>query len=145
MYLDDFNTTMEIDIPAVSIERERMIEFAKLYDPLPLHYDEEYAKNTRFGRVIAPGVMSFMAVWARFVENDLFGDELVAGRSTRIEWFKPVFAEDVLTGKARVTNIAARNAYNGIVELTIDVYNQHGELVLSNVTESVVKRRPLRE
>lgn len=38
-----------------------------------------------------------------------------------------------------------RNAYNGIAEITIDVRNQHGELVLSDVTESVVMRKAARE
>lgn len=141
MYLDDLNPNMEIDIPEVIIDKERMIEFAKLYDPIPLHCDEEYAKSTRFGKLIAPGVMSFMAVWAKFMENDIFGDELIAGKSTKIEWFKPVFAEDVLKGKVRIGNITRRNAYNGIAEVIIDVYNQHGELVLSDITESVVKYR----
>lgn len=139
MYLDDLNTNMEIDIPEAVIDKGQMLEFAKLYDPIPLHCDEAYAKKTRFGKLIAPGVMSFMVVWAKFVENDIFGDELIAGKSTKIEWFKPVFAGDILKGKARISNIARRNAYNGIAEITIDVYNQHGELVLSNITESVVK------
>ena len=53
---------MEIDIPEAVIDKDRMMEFAKLYDPFPIHVDEEYAKTTRFGNLIAPGVMSFMAV-----------------------------------------------------------------------------------
>lgn len=142
MYLDDFSLNMEFPLPPVEIEKERMIEFAKLYDPFRLHYDEEYAKNTRYGQLIAPGVMSFMAVWAQFMASGVLGEELIAGKTTRIEWFKPVYAGDTLTGTVRVTNIARRNAYNGIVELTIDVCNQHGELVLTDVTESVVQYRP---
>ena len=141
MYLDDLNTAMEFDLPPVPVEKERMIAFAKFYDPFPLHHDEEFAKNTRFGRLVAPGVMAFMSVWAKFIDANVLGDELIAGKSTKIEWFKPVFAGDTLKGTARVTNIIRRNAYNGIAEITIDVRNQHGELVLSDVTESVVKYR----
>lgn len=141
MYLDDFALNMEFPLPPVEIKKERMIEFAKMYDPFPLHYDEDYAKNTRFGQLIAPGVMSFMAVWAEFMASGILGQELIAGKSTHIEWFKPVYAGDVLTGTARVTGISRRNAYNGIAEITIDVRNQHGELVLTDVTESVVKYR----
>ena len=141
MYLDDLNTTMKFDLPPVTIEKERMIEFSKLYDPFPLHHDEEFAANTRFGALVAPGVMAFMSVWARFIDANVLGDELIAGKSTKIEWFKPVFAGDTLTGVARITNLTRRNPYNGIAEVTIDVYNQHGVLVLSDVTESVVKCR----
>ena len=87
MYLDDMNTAMEFDIPAAHITRERMIEFAKLYDPFPLHHDDEFAKNTRFGLLVAPGVMSFMSIWANFIRLNVLGDELIAGKSTKIEWF----------------------------------------------------------
>ena len=141
MYLDDLHVGMEVEMPEVTIERERMVEFARLYDPIPLHLDEEYAKNTKFGGLIAPGVMTFMSVWAEFVKLNMFGEELIAGKSTKIEWFKPVYAGDTLKGKARVSSVTRRNAYNGICEVTVDVYNQHGEMVLSDVTESVVKYR----
>ena len=141
MYLDDLNLSMRFELPEVSVEKEQMIAFAKLYDPFPLHHDEAFAEKTRFGQLVAPGVMAFMSVWARFIETGVLGDELIAGKSTRIEWFKPVFAGDTLKGTARITNITRRNAYNGIAEITIDVCNQHGELVLSDVTESVVKYR----
>ena len=141
MYLDDLNTTMEFDVPAAHITRERMLDFAKLYDPFPLHHDDEFAKNTRFGQLVAPGVMSFMSIWANFIRLNVLGDELIAGKSTKIEWFKPVFAGDSLTGKARITKITPRNDYNGIVDVAIEVFNQHGELVLTDVTESIVKRR----
>lgn len=141
MFLDDITLDTQITTEKVKIDKDKMIAFAMEYDPIPLHYDEEYAKNTRFGKVIAPGVMSFMCVWAKIVESDIFGDELIAGKSTKIEWFKPVFADDVLIGKGRISKIEQRNSYNGIAELTLEVYNQNGELVLTNVTESIVKYR----
>ena len=133
---------MTVDIAPAVIEKEKMMAFAQEYDPIPLHTDEEYAKTTPFGKLIAPGVMSFMAVWAKYLEVDFFGEELLAGKSTKIEWLKPVFAEDVLTGKATITNLVLRNPKNGLVEISIDVYNNRGELVLKDVTEAIVKCRP---
>lgn len=141
MYLDDIQLNREMEIPEVVIDEARMVEFARLYDPLPVHMDAAYAQGTRFGRMIAPGVMSFMAVWAEFIKMGLFGDELIAGKSTKIEWFKPVFAGDVFRGRAYVREIVRRNAYNGIAVVVVDVYNQHGEKVIVDVTESVVKYR----
>ena len=54
MYLDDLKLNEEFNVPEVIIEKNQMIEFAKLYDPIPLHCDEEYAKTTKFGKLIAP-------------------------------------------------------------------------------------------
>ena len=141
MYFDDIKIGMTVEIAPAVIEKEKMLSFARDYDNIPLHTNEEYAKNTPFGRLIAPGVMSFMSVWAKYLEVDFFGEELLAGKSTKIEWIKPVFAEDVLTGKATVTNLVKRNAKNGLVEITIEAYNQKGDLVLTDVTEAIVKCR----
>ena len=141
MYFDDIKVGMKTDIAPAIIDKKKMIDFALDYDNIPLHTDEEYAKSTPFGKLLAPGVMSFLAVWAKYLEVDFFGVELLAGKSTKIEWHKPVFAEDVLTGKAEVTKTVKRNSRNGLVEITIEAYNQNGELVLTNITEAIVKCR----
>ena len=143
MYFDDLKLGMSVEIAPAVIEKQKMMEFAYLYDNIPLHTDEEYAKASPFGQLIAPGVMSFMSVWARYLEADFFGKELLAGKSTKIEWHKPVYAEDVLRGRAEITNLAKRNARNGLVEVTIEAYNQKDEHILSNVTEAIVKCREL--
>lgn len=141
MYFEELEVGMSINTAPAIIKKEKMIAFAKDYDNIPLHTDEEYAKTTPFGRIIAPGVMSFMSVWAKYLEVDFFGKELLAGKSTKIEWIKPVFADDELTGKATVTKLVRRNEKNGLVEVTINAYNQNGELVLTDVTEAIVKRK----
>ena len=141
MYFDDIQLGMTVEIAPTVIEKEEMLAFARRYDHIPLHTDEEYAKKTPFGRLIAPGVMSFMAVWSNYLEVDLFGEELLAGKSTKIEWLRPVYADDVLTARATVTGLEKRNPKNGLVEITIEAYNQDGVLVLTDVTEAVVRCR----
>ena len=141
MYFEDLKLGMAVETGPAPIQTEQMLAFARTYDNIPLHTDEEYAKASPFGRLIAPGVMSFMSVWAKYLEVDFFGRELLAGKSTKIEWHKPVYGEDVLRGRAEITNLVRRNARNGLVEVTIQAYNQDGVLVLSNVTEAIVKCR----
>ncbi|MBO5755645.1 MAG: MaoC family dehydratase N-terminal domain-containing protein [Clostridia bacterium] len=143
MFFDDLKIGMSVDIAPAVIEKDKMLAFARDYDNIPLHTDEEYAKSTPFGGLIAPGVMSFMAVWVNYLSVSFFSDSLLAGKSTKIEWLKPVYADDILTGKATITHLIKRSAKNGLVELTIEAYNQKGELVLTDVTESIVKcKRP---
>lgn len=141
MYFEDLRTGMTKDIPPVTIEKSKMMAFARDYDPIPLHLDEDYARESRFGALIAPGVMTFMSVWAKYLEADFAGREVIAGKSTQIEWIKPVYAGDTLTARAELTRCVQRNAKNGLIEITIEAYNQHGDLVLTNVTEAVVKCR----
>lgn len=124
MYFDDLIIGMTVNTPKVLIKREKMLAFAREYDSIPLHTDEEYAKTTPFGNLIAPGVMSFMSVWAKYLEVDFFGEELLAGKSTKIEWIKPVYADDVLSGKATITNLVKRNPKNGLAEVSTEAYNK---------------------
>lgn len=141
MYFDDLKVGMTVQIAPAVIEKEKMMDFARNYDPIPLHTDEVYAAASPFGALIAPGVMSFMSVWANYLKQDFFGRELLAGKSTKIEWHKPVYAQDVLHGDAQITRLEKRSPRNGIVEVTIQAYNQNNILVLSNVTEAIVRCR----
>ena len=79
MYFEDLKVGMTVQIAPAVIEKQRMLEFARTYDHIPLHTDEVYAKASPFGQLIAPGVMSFMSVWARYLEVDFFRQR-AAGR-----------------------------------------------------------------
>lgn len=142
MYFEELSLDMRVETEPVVIEKEKMMAFAYTYDPIPLHTDEEYARNSPFGALIAPGVMSFMSVWAKYLEVDFFGRELLAGKSSKIEWLKPVYAGDVLRGKAAITGLLRRSPKNGLAEVSVEVYNQKGDLVMTNITEAIVKCRP---
>lgn len=141
MFLDEIKIGEKIKIAPAVVEEEEMLAFSRRFNNIPVHTDKDYAKTTKFGKPLASGVMSFLVVWANYVQLDFAGEQLIAGKSSKIDWFKPVFAGDVLTGTAEVTAITPRNDYNGVLEVTIDVFNQSGELVLKNVTESIVKRK----
>ena len=141
MYFEDISVGMTVEIGPAVIAKQKMLDFAHTYDNIPLHTDEAYAKASPFGQLIAPGVMSFMSVWAKYLEVDFFGEALLAGKSTRIEWHKPVYAGDILYGKAEITNLIPRSPRNGLVEITVQVHNQEGVHVMSNVTEAIVKRQ----
>lgn len=141
MYFEELSVGMEKTLPDVTIEKERMLAFAREYDNIPLHTDEEYAKTTRYGGLIAPGVMSFMTVWNKFVEDDFFGDSLVAGKSTKIEWFAPVYAGDILSGRIRISRLEPHSKHNGMAVTEMDIVNQDGKTVMSNTTEVIVSRK----
>lgn len=141
MYFDEIELHMTHRTPAVHITKEQILSFGNQYDPLLLHTDEDYAKTTRFGDLIAPGVMSFMLVWSEYLKICPFVGNFMAGKSTSMEWHKPVYAGDVLTGICEVTKLTERGRKSGIVEVTVSVYNQNDVLVLTDVTEIIVNSR----
>ena len=143
MYFEELYTGMQIRTAPVTVNPEEMMEFSRKYDNVPLHTDPEYARNTPFGQVIAAGMMSFLLVWAKYLEQDFFGEALLAGTSQRVDWHKPVFAGDTLSGIAEITALTDRNSRNGMAELTIRVRNQKDEPVLTGVTECIIKKLPV--
>ncbi len=141
MYFGELEKGMSMKLAPVTISKEEMLAFSGKYADVPVHTDEEYAKTTSFGQLLAPGMLSFLKVWAEYLKNDLFGEQLLAGRSQSIEWYKPVFAGDVLTATVTVTELTDRSPKNGIAELTIEAFNGKGELVLKGVTEAIIKKK----
>lgn len=142
MYFEEIKLGQRFEVGPVAIQMDDITAFAQKYDPLPLHLDEQFAQTTRYKTRIAPGVMSFMAVWAEFARMNIWGRHLIAGRDTYIKWFAPVFAGDELCGTVTITNLKRSKPEHGSVEQTVDIVNQHGKLVIRNVTWSAVRARP---
>lgn len=141
MYFDDFKTVDTFELKSVKIDRQKMIDFALDYDPQKIHMDEEHGKQSRYGDIIAPGIMSFMSVWAEFVKSDIIFDQFIAAQSFRVNWFVPVFSGEELIGKVTIQNVIPRNPYNGIVEVGIAIYDEEGKMVMDTLTEAILHRR----
>jgi acyl dehydratase len=63
MYFEEFAIGQEFLIDHTIIDKEKMIRFVQKYDPSPIHMDEVYAEKSKYGELIAQGIMSFMSVW----------------------------------------------------------------------------------
>ncbi len=121
------------------IEKGKIRELAAAaYDDNPIYFDEEYAKKTKFGGIIAP---PNFATIARFYNHSLQIREDLArkpGHTGHAEeeyiYFKPILAGDVLTGRQKVVDFYERTGRRGgkitfaVTETTF--YNQKQEKVL---------------
>ena len=97
MYFDELKLGMTVETAPAIIDKQKMLEFARDYDDVPLHTDEEYAKTTHFGKLIAPGVKAIptpelremdLGAWVGHTTSEiaeLFPDEWRAFRSASVE------------------------------------------------------------
>ena len=94
-------------------------------DRNPLHYDEEMAKNTRFGGIVVQGGIT-SAILNAVVAEDLPGPGTVF---LQVNWsFKaPVRPGDVITGEVEVTKVREDKP---ITELNTRVMLSDGTVVL---------------
>jgi 3-hydroxybutyryl-CoA dehydratase len=94
---DKFSTTKQITDEIVR-------GFAELSgDFNPIHLDEEFARNTQFGRRIAHGMISGALISA-VLGNEFKGLKIVYLSQT-MKFTAPVFIDDTVTATATVTNI----------------------------------------
>ena len=94
-------------------------------DHNPLHLDEEFAKQTRFGRRIAHGMLSASLISA-VIANELPGEGSIYLGQT-LQFVAPVFLNDTVTARVTVSSIREDKP---ILKLETVCTNQRDEVVI---------------
>ena len=125
------------------LSAESVKSFATLVQDLnPLHHDDDYAAQSRFGGLIASGTQPsahFMALLATHFST--YAQPL--GLEFDIKLKKAVRATDTLTINWRVRDAWWKPSLNGdLTQLDGNVVNQHGETVLIGTSTILVMPKP---
>ncbi len=144
LYWEDFTPGSSREFGGVTPTKEEIIHFARQFDPQPFHVDEEAAKRTPFGGLIASGWhtaglamrMACDAFWLRAASLGSPGVE-------NLRWTKPVRPGDTLT--VRLTVLEARPLQSkpgvGLLKNRWEVLNQHREVVMQTEGFAMLRRR----
>jgi acyl dehydratase len=136
IYFEDIEIGTRRDLGSYTFEADEIKRFTRQFDPQPFHIDEEAAKQSHFGGLVASGwhtASVFMKLQSRLI-NEIGADVRKAGPSPGfrdLRWLKPVFAGDTLTYATEVVRkreLASRPEW-GIVFSHNTALNQRGELV----------------
>jgi acyl dehydratase len=142
-YFEDFQLGEKFHIPPKTMTDEHFLSFAKITgDSHPIHYDDEYAKTTRFGKRVAHGLLvtAMTAVGASTLSPLLEGS-IVAFVEQSSRFLKPVFIGDTITPELEVSELIPKTDA-GLLKLTSRVKNQRGEIVLEGTHAYLIKKRP---
>lgn len=143
-YFEDYVAGTTFEYGAISVSADEIIEFAKRFDPQPIHVDPEAAARGPFAGLIASG-------WhTAGVMMRLLGDHYishVAGMASpgvdEIRWLKPVRPGDTLS--IRVTVLETKRSRSkpdrGVVHSFVEVMNQNREVVMTLKPMSIVRCR----
>ncbi len=127
------------------VTREEIIEYARQFDPQPFHLDEEAARASMFGGLIASGWHTG-AMFIRMVCDGMVPTAATSGSMgfDDLRWLKPVRPGDVLSvGSVVREKIESRSRPDrGTVKIESRVSNQRGEVVMSLVSLVIYLRRP---
>jgi len=125
---------------SVAVTEADIIDFAKVWDPLPIHTDPEAGKAA-FGSVTASG-LHVLALKQRLLRHGPLNDHLVASFGyDEVRFLKPVRPNDTLT--LRMKWIEKRRSESkpgrGIVKVQLSLVNQDGDPVLQHYDTVMVR------
>ncbi|MEM1104608.1 MAG: MaoC/PaaZ C-terminal domain-containing protein [Pseudomonadota bacterium] len=126
----------------LEVRGEDMLEFAKKYDPQWFHADEEAAKTSDFGELIASGIYT-AALW-RKLDHSINGDvDFICGVAWEdVRWPKAVKAGAKLRATSEVLEKRASETSDdrGIAVFRYGLVDQEGEEVFSCRSINLVRR-----
>ena len=144
-YFEDFKPGDVIELGARTITKERILAFAREFDPQPFHTDEEAAKRSIYGGLLASGWHTG-SLLMRILYDGLLHDAASLGSPgiDELRWLEPVRPGDTLAGRMSILEaIPSRSKPDrGIIRSLIEMRNQHGAVVLSIRGLSLIGRRP---
>lgn len=144
-YFEDFTPGQVIELGSRSITRDQIIAFAKEFDPQVFHTDEDAAKHTFYGGLLASGWHTG-SIMMRLLYEGVIKETVSLGSPgvDELRWVKPVRPGDTLSGRMTILeSMPSRSKPDrGIVKSLIELRNQHGEVVLTSKGLSLLGRRP---
>ena len=133
MYFEDFEVGAVIELGAVEVSHDEIVEFAERYDPQPFHTDPAAAAASPYGGLIASGWQT-CALYMRQLYDGLIRDSTSLGSPgmEELRWLAPVRPGDVLAATYTVENVAdsSTNPARGTVMFRAEFTNQDGVVVL---------------
>jgi acyl dehydratase len=144
LYYEDFTAGTEHVTRGRTITESDIVNFAGLSgDFIELHTNDEYARQSAFGRRIAHGLLTLSVSSGLMVQMNLITDTVVAFYGIdKLRFVKPVFAGDTIHVRKNVIDTMAKGSEVGVVTFDTTVLNQNGETVLVYRDKLVVKKRP---
>ena len=130
------------------VEKDEIIAFAKKFDPQPFHLDEDAARKSIFGHLVASGwhtAVLTMSLIARGEYRPVGGTIGLGFEALR--WPIPVLPGDELRVETEVleTRPSKSRPDRGLLKLRTQTFNQHGQVVQEVVSNVMVPRRPAAE
>lgn len=143
-YWEDLSVGRTFELGQRQVSRDEVIEFASRYDPQPFHVDEEAAKNSLYGGLIASGWHTVAMTMRLICEGYLLHSaSLGSPGMDQVRWLKPVRPGDTLS--ARMTVLESRASTSkpdrGTIKSRWEVFNQAGELVMTMEGYGMFRRR----
>lgn len=133
-YLDDLQVGESWEGEPFTISQAEILDFARQFDPQPMHLDPVAAAEGRFGGLIASGWHVASRVMREYVELAPFGATPMLGmRIDELCWLHPVRPGDALRVHREIVAVTPSRTRSdrGTIRTATKVVNQDGVVVLT--------------
>ena len=143
LYLDDFHVGQRFTSATRVIDAAQIKAFARQFDPQPFHLDEEAAKGTMFGGLVASGWHTAAVTMRLLVESGLPIAGGLVGIGGEMSWPRPTRPGDVLSVVSEIGEVTPSRSRpdRGVVRLRSETRNQRDEVVQILDAKLLVPRR----
>lgn len=158
-FFEDIVVGERVPVGRHTFKADEIKAFAARFDPQPFHVDEEAARNSHFGALVASGWHTAV-VWMRLMvaqrrrmaESARRNGEPVSAMGPalgfrELKWLKPVYADDTVEYESEVvaTRISESRPGLGLLTIRSTGVNQHGDMVISFLSTTFVERRAMKQ
>jgi len=144
IYFEDIELNKEYKTKEYYVAKEKLIAFAKEWDPQPFHIDEEAAKHYPMG-LIGSSVQSYGILTKLQTEMDGDKPAMIAGLGID-EWRtpNPLRPGDTVhaVGYVESKRESSSKPNIGILTTVSKLLNQRGEVILSFKSKGMILRKP---
>jgi 3-hydroxybutyryl-CoA dehydratase len=142
-WFEDFKVGDAFESPSKTLNDAHFMFFSGLTgDANPIHYDDEFAKSTRFGRRLTHGLLltSMTAVGASTLSS-VMEQAMIAFVEQTTRFLAPAFVGDTIKPRHEVVNLERKRSA-GLLTLRVTLTNQRGELILEGQHKYLIAYRP---
>ena len=143
-YFEDYVPGAVHRFGEMRVTEQEIVDFARRYDPQDFHTDPAKAAGTIFGGLIASGWMTCGMMMRMYSEHYLTHNASLASPGIdELRWLKPVYpGDDIHVVSELIEKRRSRSRPEmGITKSRQTVFNQHGEPVMSMISNGLVQVR----
>ena len=129
----------------VTVSEQDILEFARRYDPQPMHIDKAAAEAGPFGGLIASGWHTGSLMMQMLVRHFVpTPGNLPSPGLDELRWLRPVHPGDRLSLRVIIESarLSRSKPGEGVVTGLVEVLNQDGDVVMSLKPVSLIRCRP---
>ncbi|TKR26227.1 MaoC family dehydratase [Natronomonas salsuginis] len=146
LYFEDLSIGDRYEVGEYTVAKDEIIAFAEQFDPQPFHTDEEAAKDSVFGELVASGLHTLCLSVRLFVAEFVNREDGLANMGglgmDDLRWHAPVRPGETLRVEVEVAekNPSESHDDRGYVEFERHVYTDDTE-VMTVRSYNIVRRR----